>query len=30
MVQYKSGKKEEKRDQNFCELIELKFSGPGR
>jgi len=30
MVEYQSGKKEEKRDQNFCELIDLSFSGPGR
>jgi len=30
MVEYLSGKKEEKRDQNFCELIDLSFSGPGQ
>lgn len=29
LVKYESGKQEERRDQNFCELIELKFSGPG-
>ena len=27
MVEYESGKKQERRDQNFCELVEIDFDG---